>query len=69
MISKLKFHVVRKDRSRHGGGVCIYTSHTLLAVNYLPQCNQELECVYKVNKTFSKNVQGCRDGSAKNHSN
>ena len=23
----------------------------------------------KVNKTFSKNVQGCRDGSAKNHSN
>ena len=23
----------------------------------------------QVNKTFSKNVQGCRDGSAKNHSN
>ena len=25
--------------------------------------------MYKVNKTFSKNVQGCRDGSAKNYSN
>ena len=23
----------------------------------------------QVNKTFSKNVQGCRDGSVKNHSN
>ena len=33
---------------------------------------QYFHCVkpmYKVNKTFSKNVQGCRDGSAKNHSN
>ena len=41
-----RYDVVHKDRNRHGGGVCIYTSRTLSAVKYLPQCNQELECVY-----------------------
>ena len=37
-------------------------------------CNDDVNILIvnynnKVNKTFSKNVQGCRDGSAKNHSN
>ena len=27
------------------------------------------DCSCKVIKTFSKNVEGCRDGSAKNHRN
>ena len=31
--------------------------------------NLEPDAKYKVNKTFFKNVQGCRDGSAKNHRN
>ena len=39
--------------------------HPYIFLFFLP-C---VDVIYKVNKTFSKNVQGCRDGSAKNHSN
>ena len=38
------------------------------ATEELGKVDNHTVCI-QVNKTFSKNVQGCRDGSAKNHSN
>ena len=43
--------------------ICIIYNHAMLkAIQF---CSNN----YKVIKTFSKNVEGCRDGSAKNHRN
>ena len=54
------YDIVRKDRNRHGGGVCIYTCCMLTAVYHLAQCNQELECIYvTISKRSTVLTVGC----------
>jgi len=56
---KLKYNVFRKDRNRHGGGVCIFASNHLKTVKVdLDDKYNHLEilCIDIVTKTLSLRV-------------
>ena len=54
------YSVVQKDRNRHGGGVCIYTSYAVTSVNNLPLHHQGLECIIvRVSKGSATLTIGC----------
>ena len=36
----------RKDRNRHGGGVCVYTSQHLVTMNMSEKVHADLECIF-----------------------
>ena len=54
------YSIIRKDRNRHGGGVCVYISHAVTSISHLPLHRQELECIFlRVTKDSTKLTVGC----------